>query len=80
MRGEFCILPSAPSSKHATFFNCYQPIAAHDFSISLFDTSFYATFEESSCEEHCSPLIREGGQEVTPLESLLIAIEEHGCY
>ena len=30
-----------------------QPIAEHDFNIFLFDTSFNATFEESSCEEHC---------------------------
>ena len=48
-----------------------QPIAAHDFSINLFDThtSFYATFEESWCVEHymqsmihCSELAR--GHEV----------------
>ena len=33
-----------------------QPIAAHDFTIYLLDThtSFYATFEESSCVEHYS--------------------------
>ena len=31
-----------------------QPIDAHDFNIFLFDTSFNASFEESSCEEHCS--------------------------
>ena len=30
-----------------------QPIAEHDFNIFLFDTSFNANFEESSCEEHC---------------------------
>ena len=31
-----------------------QPIAAHDFTIYLFDThtSFYATFKESWCLEH----------------------------
>ena len=31
-----------------------QPIAAHDITIFLLDKSFYATFEKSSCEEHCS--------------------------
>ena len=31
-----------------------QPIAAHYFTIYLFDTGFYATFKESSCEEHYS--------------------------
>ena len=33
-----------------------QPIAAHDFTIYLFDThtSFYATFQESWCVEHYS--------------------------
>ena len=34
--------------------NLVQPIAAHDFNIFLFDTSFNVNFEESSCEEHCS--------------------------
>ena len=31
-----------------------QPIAIHGFTIFVFDTSFYATFEESSCKEHSS--------------------------
>ena len=33
-----------------------QPIAAHDFTIYLFDThtNFYATIEESWCVKHCS--------------------------
>ena len=44
-----------------------QPIAAHDFTIFLFDTLFYATCAESSCEEHycminCPELAR--GQDV----------------
>ena len=30
-----------------------KPIAAHDFTIYLFDTSFYAAFKDSSWEEHC---------------------------
>ena len=58
-------------------------LAAHDFNIFLFDTSFNANFEASSCEEHCSlyALLREGGQEVAmpPLDSQLISIREHGC-
>ena len=41
-----------------------QPIAAHDSTILLFDTSFYATLEKSSCGEHCSLwcTLREGGR------------------
>ena len=40
----------------ATLSCTVQPIAAHDFTIYLFDThaSFYATFEESWCVEHYS--------------------------
>ena len=30
-----------------------ETIAAHDFTIFLFDKLFYATCAESSCEEHC---------------------------
>ena len=55
---RFCLTLSLPTGNifNLTLLTCLfvQPIAAHDFNIFLFDTSFNANLEESSCEEHCS--------------------------
>ena len=63
-----------------------QPIAAQEFTIYLFDThtSFYATFKESWCVEHYSLWYTAQSygtwSGLPPIESQLIAVEEHCCY